>query len=303
MDIGVTDNSMAHQSPAEAHTGQVNTAQVGNHTSNLLDSPVDPFGQNSQPQSSWLDKLPDELKSKSTFSKFKDEVSLAQAYDNLQSLMGKRISDVPKEELVKHFAPEQLAEFYKSQGVPETPDSYQVDGLPDHLTHNPGVKSALQEAKVMAHKHGVSSELFNEFVKMEFNLHQKAVQERQSNNFAELSNIYGQNLTKANDVATKAAYALGGDAAVEQLAASGLASNPMIFNMLYKAGMMMQQDTVPVQGVTSPTAADNASSVRNQIKELYSNKDFYNKLSMQSPAEVNQMNELYRKLSALESGR
>ena len=65
----------------------------------------------------------------------------------------------------------------------------------------------------------------------------------------------------------------------------------------------LQQDTVPIQGVASPTAADNASSVRNQIKELYSNKDFYSKLSMQSPAEVNQMNELYRKLSALESGR
>lgn len=181
------DNSMASENHIEAPTGHVETAQVGHPTTDLLGSPVDAFGQNKKTESSWLDKLPDELRSKSTFSKFKDEASLAQAYDNLQSLMGKRISEVPKEELVKHFSPEQIADFYKSQGAPETPDNYQVEGLPDYLTNRPGVKAALQDAKVMAHKHGISSELFNEFVKMEYNLHQKAVQESQQSNFAALS--------------------------------------------------------------------------------------------------------------------
>lgn len=302
---GMVDvNSMAPTNAVEGQGAQVNTAQVPQQGADLLGAPTNQFGQApEQPQTSWLDKLPEELRGKSTFSKFKDEASLAQAYDNLQSLMGKRMLDVPKDELVKHFSPEQMAEFYKAQGVPETPDAYEVQGLPDYLTQHPGVKDALQNAKALAHKHGVSGELFNEFVKMEYDLHQRAVQERQSANLAELSNTYGSNLTKANDIATKAAYALGGDAAVAQLAQSGLASHPMIFNMLYKAGMMMNQDNIPIQGVSSPTAADNAQAVRAQIKELYSDTNFYSKLASQSPNEVARMNELYSKLAQLESGR
>lgn len=305
MELGMTGQPIASTNAVEGSTGQVSQPQVGNPTGDLLSSPTNSFGQPpTEPvQSNWLDRLPDDLRKSPSLSKFKDEASLAQAYNNLQSLIGKRMQDVPKEELVKHFAPEQLAEFYKAQGVPETPDAYEVKGLPDYLAKNPSVNQALQEAKSMAHKHGVSTELFNEFVNMEFQLHQRAVQERQSQNFAELSSIYGSNLEQANNIATKAAYALGGDEAVQQLAASGLASNPMIFNMLFKAGQMMQQDKVPVQGVASPGAADNAAALRQQIKDLYSDRNFYNKLSMQSPAEVQKMNELYSKLRTLESGR
>lgn len=273
-----------------------------NFNGSILNTEANPLEFNSQamtPEPKWFDKLPEELRG--TASKFKDEAAALQAYHNLQSLMGKKITEVPKDEIVKHFSPDQLAEFYKAQGVPESPEHYKVSDIPEFLTKNPNVAKGLEEAKQIAHKHGVSADLFNEFVKLEYNLHQKAVNEQRSAHFAELNNIYGSNLSQANEIATQAAYKLGGDQAVQMLANSGLAANPLIFNMLYKAGTMMQEDRAPVQGTVTPGAADNASQIRQQIKELYNDPNFYSRFRQQSSHEVNQINSLYERLAALES--
>lgn len=275
---------------------------ISTDSGGLLNPSANPLEYNSQQavqEQKWFERLPEELRG--TASKFKDETAAIQAYHNLQSLMGKKISDLPKDEIVKHFSPEQLADFYKAQGVPEAPEAYQIEGLPDYLTKNPNVSKGLEEAKAIAHKHGVSGELFKEFVKLEYDLHQKAVQERQAANFAELSNTYGANIEKANNVATEAARALGGDQAVEALVQSGLASHPMIFKMLYKAGQMMQQDRIPVQGTSTPGNSDSVAQIRQQIKELYNDQKFYTRLKEQSPNEVNHLHGLYERLAQLES--
>lgn len=264
-------------------------------TSGILNTSVDPFDPAQHvKEPSWLDDLPDELKTSPSLTKFKSKDALAQGYINLQKLLSKK--DIPLEELTQHMTPEELATFNKTRGVPDSPEEYQATGLPEFLAHNPIVKGGLEEAKKMAHKYGVSSEMFNEFVQLELDLHQKAVQEKTAANFSYLSNKYGANLDAADQIATKAALKLGGPEAVEALKASGMANNPVIFDMLYKAGTMMKQDSVPVSGASGGNLSTTPADIEGKIKELYNNPEFYAKLKQNDKQAVQMMDNLYQQL-------
>ena len=140
----------------------------------------------------------------------------------------------------------------------------------------------------------------NELVKFEYQLHQNAMQEAKQKNFTALSNQYGRNLDQADSVATEAAVALGGQQALDYLKSSGLAINPIVFNMLYKAGQMMKSDRFPVGGV-SMNSSDNALALRTEIKNLYADPKFYQDFKEGNKLAQDRINSLYAKLERLEN--
>lgn len=74
--------------------------------------------------------IPEEYADRSWKEKIKSHEDLFKAYDNAQSLLGKRVA--PSEDA----APEEWEQFYKTIGKPESADAYKlpdVDGLPEDV--------------------------------------------------------------------------------------------------------------------------------------------------------------------------
>lgn len=67
----------------------------------------------------WLNKVPETLRGHKSLAKFKDEGAIAQAYVNLEGMLGNRIA-LPG----KDAKPEEVRAFYTKLGVPEKPEGY-----------------------------------------------------------------------------------------------------------------------------------------------------------------------------------
>lgn len=271
----------------------------------VLDIQGNPFENQPVPEPSWRDVLPDELKSLAFVNRYNSLEDLVTGHHNLQKLVGRKAGEIAPEEILAAMTPEQIAEYHASRGVPEAPEMYKAEEhIPDYLRGNPIVNEGLTEAKKMAHKFGVSEEMFNEFVKLEIDLHKKATTNVIQQNLQALSSKYGMNLEHANQLATHAAYKLGGNEAVQQLAASGLVSNPLVFDMLYKAGQMMKGDRFPVQQAQGTVTSSNSpQAIKEKISSLYNDKEFYTKLTQNHPEARQTINSLYAQLDKLEPRR
>lgn len=81
--------------------------------------------------------IPQEYSDRGWAEKIKSPDDLWKAYDNAQSLLGKRPAGIPQ-----HDAPdEEWDKFYAAAGRPESPDKYQlpdkIDGMPDGVDLSP----------------------------------------------------------------------------------------------------------------------------------------------------------------------
>ena len=107
-----------------------------------------PGGTGESPESpSWLDSLPDDLKSNETLTRFKDPASLASSYLEARSKIGADMIARPGQDA----GPEQWDSVFEKLGKPESPDDYQ-------LTPVEGVEIQQEMAKSFkeqAHKAGL----------------------------------------------------------------------------------------------------------------------------------------------------
>lgn len=246
--------------------------------------------------SNWRDTLPEHLKNENFFSRFDSVEKALESSLNAHKLVGKRIADIPPEQLKEMFTPEELAQYNAAKGIPESPEGYVIEGLPEHIEQMPQVQTAIKDFQGLAHKLGMDAGVAKELVKFEYALHQKAVEDINATNLATLSNTYGRELDVADKITTKAAEALGGKEFTDYLAKTGLAANPMIFNALYKVGKMMEGDTIPIGGDAKPLTTNTKESISQEIKSLYADPVFYKKFTQNDTEARQRMSELYQRL-------
>lgn len=106
----------------------------------------------------WYQRFPEEMQV--PLAKYKSVEELAKGHANAQALIGRKGIFLPTEK----STPEEVAEFRKAIGVPDSPDGYHIkpDVVPDGLVWNDDLPKPFL---AVAHKHHVSDAAMKDFGK------------------------------------------------------------------------------------------------------------------------------------------
>jgi len=199
----------------------------------------------------WADHLPDEVKAGlPTLSKYKTLPDLMKAHVHLQSKLGiKQGAVLPPSE---KSTPEELAEFRKAFGVPESPESYKI--LPDQLPEGWEIpKETLDAVSRIAHKHNIPEAGMRELMALqianreqeEARIAQESVAKVESARKT-LQDEWKGNYERNIKLATMAAKAVGANVESEGFA------DPEVVKALVRLGEQMGDDKL-VNGNVAPS--------------------------------------------------
>lgn len=161
---------------------------------------------------SWRDTLPDELKASPVLAKYQDQTAAIKALVDAQDLIGKKTSGLVKPG--PGAKPEEVAEFYKALGRPDTPDAYvmpKIEGIPEGYGISPDVEKIARES---LHGLGLGQEQFDGAMKALVNHSLKEHQEKVAFRNAEATAFQAAHGDKAGTVlktAEQAILTIGGE--------------------------------------------------------------------------------------------
>jgi hypothetical protein len=221
-------------------------------------------GDSSQP--SWMDQLPDDLKTNEYLAESPTIGDVSKKLIDLKGHFDKSVQ-LPGEDATD----DQKNDFFQKLGRPENADGYEFPEvkLPDRFGQM-GEQIAEDEAwfKQAAFKLGLTKGQASEFrnsyldrlVEMDGSLTQKE-KEYFDNTKADLQKLWGEKATENIELAHRAAMK-GAEAAgihgefKEYIDSSGLGDNPMLIKVFYALGKAMSEDSVGAtgkEGVDTPT--------------------------------------------------
>jgi hypothetical protein len=211
---------------------------------------------------SWYESFSDEVKGIEGFEKmtekFKDAESLATSYINLQKLVGKKVeSNFP----TKDSTPEQVNEFYKKLGRPESPGDYKWDG-----------NAALFEAGITNDQYNKIMDIYGE----EVNLMQSQWQANEAELISDTKSAlqkewgdkYDQNIKHASKIAEKFGVK---DALIE----TGVINHKPVIEMLYKVYEATQEDGIVKNDNTGYSRSEEIKVLQNQMKTMNRGSEDY----------------------------
>lgn len=239
----------------------------------------------------WRDNLPDDLKSAKSLQSIKSVEDLAKGFVNAQSVIGRRFEDL---------SPEQVKEYYKSMGTPESPDQYEIEA-PEGVEMN---QDLADWYKKTAHKHGVPKEaaenLFRDYMQMEM---EQTAQQQELTSIAEkeqlgqLKKDFGPAYDERVKLANRALTEFGGDEAIQAIHEAGLANNPTLIKLLANAGETLAEGKF-VSGQQSGKFGMTSEEASQKITALRNDPEFMNQYANPSSPRHNdalsKMQELYK---------
>jgi hypothetical protein len=162
-----------------------------------------------------IGEKPEWLEAKFWTDKGPNVEALAKSYDVAQRALGRKAQAVvpPTEK----STPEEVAEYRKAIGVPESPEAYKLkpDQLPEGVTWDDNVA---KKAAELAHKHNVPAAAMQEFMKFDMEraalMNQAAAQMIETQletGRAELQKVWGDKMPEKIELARRAAVTAGVD--------------------------------------------------------------------------------------------
>jgi hypothetical protein len=192
----------ATTAPAEINTTTEGTLLSGAPTS-VTDAPAE------------ITEKPDWLEAKFWTDKGPNVEALAKSYEVAQRALGRKAQAVvpPNEK----STPEEVAEYRKAVGVPESPEGYQLkpEQLPEGVVWDENVA---KQAAELAHKHHIPAAAMQEFMK--FDMERAALMNQAAANMieaqlesgrAELQKVWGDKMPEKIELARRAALTAGVD--------------------------------------------------------------------------------------------
>jgi len=183
---------------------------------------------------SWLDDLPDPLKSSKSLAKFKDVSTLAKSYEELEKKIGRSV-EVPS----KDAKPEEWAKFLARIGRPEKADDYEferVDGFE-------AAPEFMQEVREAFHAAGLTKKQASEvmrFIGTKTASGQKdraAAREAAAHEgFKALKDAWGYDYDTKIELARRFVERTGGRDALEHLKGLGVDNDPRLLALFAAAG-------------------------------------------------------------------
>jgi hypothetical protein len=228
----------------------------------------------------WLDRLPAELSdAKATLGKYRNVNDVFKSHFHLQQTLGRKANAVvlPNEK----STPEEVAEFRKAMGIPESADQYdlsvEVEGVPEAGKWTADMLKPFAE---IAHKHNVPpsamKDIVSQIAQVEQNRLEAAtgmLEERLKEGETLLKKEYGANYGRNIDRATRAATSLGLD-----VNSPGL-SDPQVVKALVRVADLLSEDKLinadvaPSLQLASTKAKDIQTNPANPMYARYQEGD------------------------------
>lgn len=212
---------------------------------------------------SFLDSLDEELRGQKALQDFKDLNGLAKSYLHLNSMIGKKVTDL---------SPEELGQVYNKLGRPEKAEEYK---LPDGVH-----EEALGWYTKTAHELGLTqeqarsmAESYMELEKVRTEEHEKAINAQQEEWMAEIKKDFGSAFDKRVETAKKAIEAFGGAELREAMNQTGLGNHPAMVKAFSQIGKEMLESSLP-QADAEASFGVTPSDAQNKINNLKRDPEF-----------------------------
>ena len=243
--------------PASAAPTDLNTTTEGTLLSGAPTSATD------APPPEVADK-PEWLEAKFWTDKGPNVEALAKSYDVAQRALGRKAQAVlpPTEK----STPEEVAEYRKAIGVPESPEGYQLkpDQLPEGVTWDENVA---KQAAELAHKHNVPAAAMQEFMK--FDMQRAALMNQAAANMiesqleagrSELQKVWGDKMPEKIELARRAAVTAGVDPSSQGFV------DPQVVKAIVGLAEKLSDDKLVAGDQTG------ASSTRSRARDIMTNQ-------------------------------
>jgi hypothetical protein len=208
------------------------------------------------PEKFWTDKGP-------------NVEALAKSYDVAQRALGRKAQAVlpPNEK----STPEEVAEYRKAIGVPESPEGYNLkpEQLPEGVTWDDNVAKRAAE---LAHKHHIPASAMQEFMKFDMEraalMNQAAasmIEQQLEAGRAELQKVYGDKMPEKIELARRAAVTAGVDPSSQGFV------DPQVVKAIVNLAEKLSDDKLVAGDQTGPssTRARARDIMTNQANPLY----------------------------------
>lgn len=227
------------------------------------------------PEPSFLESLPEDLRSEKCLATVKDASDLAKQFVNAQRLIGAKTIEVPSFPIPnKDSTPEEWEKFWTAAGRPENIEGY---NLPAEVTEGLQVDEAVMKGfKELFHKEGLTSKQFTaavskyaEYERAKAEAAQQAHTEGIRQGLLSLNKEWGDkyaaNMAMAND-----AFDAIADEDTKALFAEnpGLSNHPAVVKLFHKIGTAMSEDSL--KGITSTGGGFNPGSKAEALIQLQS---------------------------------
>ena len=218
----------------------------------------------------WWDTLPDNLKTTAAAKQWKDPAAAIESYVNLEKIMGAdkagRTIMLPKDDA----SPEEVGAFFKSLGVPETADKYDIK-VPQGLQ-----SETVDQAKGWMHEAGVPPKLAQRLVDSVAKAESArwALWEKASNTeMNDLAVEWGAKFDDNAEVARRAVKTAGLDQAALLKMEMAIGTKNLM-TMFHKFGMNLNEAAAPAPGNGGGQFVMNKAQAQSKVDALRANSDF-----------------------------
>ncbi len=271
---------------------------------------------NGAAENSFINSLPEDIRSEASLANIKDVHGLAKGYVNAQKLVGssiripsaeaapevradfyKRLSGVPDVlKLPNPESKEEVEEFYTKLGRPKTPEEYKIQ-IKEGVNLDPvGLSSFTKHA----HALGLTNTQTQELINFEANRHNEALQQMENQKQSAkslLQNTWGTDyearLNAAQDVAKH--FGQKYPDAVKQLFEGPGGNNPVVLMMAAELGKSYRESGI-IKGQTTLQFGKTPEEARAQIQEIRNNPkhDYYVGAPNARQAAIDKVESLYK---------
>ena len=194
---------------------------------------------------SWRDTLPDDLKASPVFEKYQDQNAALKALVDAQEIIGRKTAGIVKPG--PDAKPEDVAEFYKALGRPDTPDAYAMptfDGIPEGHGISPEVEKVAREA---LHGLGLNQEQFDGAMKALVGSSLKDLEAKTAFNASESKAFLAEHGDKAQEVLKTAEgviLAVGGEDLLKALNETEAVNRHVVMNAFARLAPQFGEGTL-----------------------------------------------------------
>jgi hypothetical protein len=197
-------------------------------------APAAPVADKGTPPASWRDTLPEPMKASPSLAKFESVDKLAKSYIEAESMIGRSIIPPGKD-----AKPEDWGKFYSKLGRPNSAEEYALtpeEGFEADPAFTSKLKAAFHSAGLTpAQANHVFGAISGEAVAAD-KISQEASAQAIAAGEAALRTKWGQNYDANVARAAQFAEKVGGPGAVKRLEELGVANDPLILDLLARAG-------------------------------------------------------------------
>lgn len=239
-DANTTAQSVPTQATGSETANTTTTAQNNNIIQNIDTASTDTQVTATASEAanrSFLESLPETLRGEKSLASFKDPSELAKSYVEAQKLIGKKVSQM---------TPEEIKQFNKNLGVPESKDNYDFG---EDTSNDPNMvnwfKGAAHEAGITQDAAKKLVEKWNGQVAESKKMVESQIELKNEENVKFLKSEFGAAFDEKVNHANKAISKFGGEPLVKVLSDYGLQSNPVLVKAFAEAGKLISEGSLP----------------------------------------------------------